>query len=174
MSTLTRSKVAHPVNPVNPASLPEKCIDTLGIKYTRLEGHQAVIDLSQGELDVLELAREALGWPTITSLATKYYPLYPHRKAWYYALQKCKQMQVRTKTLNIKYLLLAVISQVAERLERAFIPGTAPNRLVSTSFNNTGDRYHRLVRSEDKKKPGVARSGPDRYANQRYGHMILS
>lgn len=145
MSTTYKVHYARPyVKPV-PAELPRKYAQLVQWRYTPREGREALEKLDQGELDVLETCREALGWPTITSLATKWYPLYPSRKAWYYALLHCRRFvgagHLRTRTLNLKYLLLAVITHFQEQLhliyDRIRIPSILPNSIYSKEYSNT-------------------------------------
>lgn len=76
--------------------------------------------MTQGEKDQLEVARERLGWPTILSLAMKYYPLYPCRKWWQRAMERCSRYKARTTTLNIVYLLRTIESVKQWSLTRAY------------------------------------------------------
>jgi len=126
-------------------SLSPQAQEALHTQYSRKEGHQSLSKLSQGETDVLHLARESLGWPTITSLAHKYYPLYPNRQWWKRALERCGHQKVRTVTLNIKYLLLALATVKAMALKAAFSGKDVLNRLVHSTNNSVLKGSNRLV-----------------------------
>lgn len=126
-------------------TLSPQALEVLHSQYSRKDGHQSLIKLSQGETDVLHLAREALGWPTITSLAHKYYPLYPNRQWWKRSLERCGHQKVRTVTLNIKYLLLALATVKAMALKAAFSGKEALNRLVHSTNNSVLKGSNRLV-----------------------------
>jgi len=126
--------------------LPEKCLSALARHYSRTAGRKSASHLAQGEIDILEQCRLALGWPSILSLAIKYYALYPHRKCWNRALQRCRRAQIRTSTLNIKYLLLTVISCVRESLARSFNGSGALNRLVQPYKKEYKKGVNRLTR----------------------------
>lgn len=126
-------------------SLSPQAQEALHSQYSRKAGHQSLNKLSQGEADVLHQAREVLGWPTITSLAHKYYPLYPNRQWWKRALERCTLHKVRTVTLNIVYLLHTLETVKTMALKAAFSGKESLNRLVhSTNNNGTIDGY-RLV-----------------------------
>lgn len=137
--------VAQPFSSVKPPVLPQKALDALQDTYSRKKGKASVLALSQGELDVLELARQSLGWPSIVSLAHKYYPVYPYRKCWKRALEKCSRQRLRTCTLNIKYLLLAVITQVQRTLDSAYSGAKSLNRLVHPPLYKVERDSNRLV-----------------------------
>jgi len=156
MSTRSTSNVAHPFGTVNTPPLPPKVLAALQAKYTRAEGRRAREKLHQGEIDVLESCREALGWPSITSLAAKYYPLYPHRKAWRHALLKCRHCKCKTATLNIKYLLHVVITKWEEILAACYPPREALNRLAHLPLSI----YRELTGREQSISTEVARKGP--------------
>ena len=102
--------------------LPAQVEEAIHRTYSRQEGAPARERLAQGELDVLESCRQALGWKTITSLAVKYYPLFPERHSWKRALALSLRYRARwhTATLSIRYLLKAVIQQHYESLVRNF------------------------------------------------------
>jgi len=126
-------------------ALPCQVVEALHTQYSRKAGHQSLSKLSQGEADVLHLAREQLGWPTITSLAHKYYPLYPDRQWWKRALERCSRQKIRTVTLNIKYLLLTLETVKAMALKAAFSGAEALNRLVHSTNSTKVLRTNRLV-----------------------------
>ena len=130
---------------VKPPILPQKALDALEAQYSRGKGKDSTLALSQGERDVLELARQKLGWPTITSLAHKYFPLYPHRKAWARALARCNRQRLRTCTLNIKYLLLTVLTEINKSLEAGYSGAKALNRLVHHESLRNDRGGNRLV-----------------------------
>lgn len=140
--------------------LSPQALAALHDEYPRRAGHASVNALSQGEKDVLELAREQLGWVSITSLAHKYYPLYPTRQWWKRALERCSRQKVRTKTLNIVYLLLTLETIKTWALKAAFSGKEALNRLVHPINKSTKMDTNRLVqpggiiniRGEDKGK----------------------
>lgn len=131
-------------NPTKP-TLPCQVQEALHNQYSRKAGHQSLSKLTQGETDVLHQAREVLGWPTITSLAHKYYQLYPNRQWWKRALERCARQKVRTVTLNITYLLLALETVKAMALKAAFSGKEVLNRLVHSTNNSIDRGCHRLV-----------------------------
>lgn len=88
--------------------LPHRAQEAINTRYPMKLAPAALHRLSQGEKDQLEEARQRLSWPTIISLAVKYYPLYPCRKWWQRALERCSHHKVQTATLNISYLLLTL------------------------------------------------------------------
>lgn len=152
---------------VNPPVLPAHVEAVLHQTYRRSQAQSSLQRLSQGEIDVLEDARRQLGWPSIVSLAHKYYPLYAHRQCWRRALMIshrcrhcgeqvemkddvlqcscCGQRRFHHNTLTIQYLLLAVITQVQYTLQAAFSGKAALIRLVHQYKYNRGVRTNRLV-----------------------------
>lgn len=112
--------------------------EAVHMHYPRRQGWKAVANLSQGERDVLEMARLTLGWVSITSLACKYWPLYPERKLWQRAVERCSHYQPRYKTHPIQYLLLTLATVKAWALEAAFSGREDLNRIVYpiNSFDN--------------------------------------
>lgn len=117
----SQSKEYHNIlSPVK--SLPPHVEQAIHQPYSRRDGQESVSRLAQGELDILESIRPVLGWRSVTSLATKYYPLFPERQCWKRALAICLRYRARwyTQTLSIRYLLKAVIQQVQETLQRNF------------------------------------------------------
>lgn len=119
--------------------------EALHSQYSRRDGHRSLSKLHQGEADILYMVAEALSWPTITSLAHKYYPLYPNHKWWKRALSICNRQRIRTKTLNIVYLLRTVASVKAEALKAAFSGRDGLNRLVHPSTNKCNRDENRLA-----------------------------
>ena len=119
--------------------------EALHAQYSRTAGHKSVNALSQGEADVLNQARQQLGWVSITSLAHKYYPLYPNRQWWKRALSRCSLRKLRTKTLNIVYLLLTLETVKQYALKAAYSGKESLNRLVHNSTNNSTRDNNRLV-----------------------------
>jgi len=144
------------------AVLPDNVLEALSAKYDRADGAASVAALAQGEIDILRDCQTAIGWKTITSLAHKYYPLYPNRELWKRALARCRMQKIRTATLNIRYLLLAVISQVQESLAGAFAGRSSPNRLVSIHTYNNSAEGNRLERGRGgvRNRPGPWYRGP--------------
>jgi len=128
--------------------LPEKCLEALSRQYSRSEARKSQDAICQADIDILEECRQSLHWPTITSLSVKYYPLYPYRRCWKRALSKCRRASIRTATLNIKYLLLTVISCVQESLAGSFNGPGALNRLVHTTNNIYKKGTNRLARAD--------------------------
>jgi len=135
------------LNQYNTPVLIGQALAALNAKYSRTAGHKSVEALSQGEADVLNLARQQLGWPTITSLAHKYYPLYPSRQLWKRALERCSHYKVRTKTLNIVYLLLTLQTVKTWALKAAYSGKEALNRLVHTTNTISTKSTNRLVQT---------------------------
>jgi len=101
--------------------------ELIGKKYKIEEAKKSIALLSQGELDVLEQVRGTLGWPSIVSLAFKYYPAFPHRKWWLEALRRTLKWSHKK---NIIYLLKCLQSINAEWSEAAFNGRDALNRLI--------------------------------------------
>lgn len=126
-------------------ALPCQAQEALRTEYTRRDGHKSLDALSQGETDVLNRAREALGWPTLTSLAHKYYKLYPDRKWWQRALERCARQTIRTTTLNIVYLLHALETVKAMAMKAAFSGKGVLNRLVHSTNSSLFKETNRLV-----------------------------
>lgn len=126
-------------------TLSPQALGALHTQYSRKAGHNSVDKLSQGERDVLDMAREKLAWVSITSLAHKYYPLYPNRQWWKRALERCSHQNVRTKTLNIVYLLRTLETIRTWALKAAFSGKEALNRLVHSTNKSSISNVHRLV-----------------------------
>jgi len=158
---------------VNPPVLPRKVLEALETKYRRHTAVNKLADLKQGDRDVLEEARRQLGWPSLLSLSLKYFSLYPYRHAWRRALEKCSHQKFRTATLNIKYLLQAVITQVNESLARSYSGKEVLNRLLHPKKNSIEVGSNRLVQQVEVIKPAAPQPDPDRYLNQKYAHMVL-
>lgn len=107
-----------------------------GKKYKTEEAKKSIALLSQGEKDVLEQVRDTLGWPSIVSLAFKYYPAFPHRKWWLEALRRTLKWSHKK---NIIYLLKCLQSINAEWSEAAFNGRDGLNRLThKRKYNNIG------------------------------------
>lgn len=172
-ATLTRT-LAQPFSPVKPAELRPADLEAFGGKYSRTEARHALDDQPQGVVDILETCREALGWPTITSLLLKYYPLYPHRGCWRRALARCKLQEVRTRTLNIRYLLLAVITQALQALEDAADNFSLTNRLLSISSYHLGNRSSYRLGDARGEKPANRADRTSRDWFGKYADAILS
>lgn len=172
MPTLNRELKHTCTTPVK--ALPPHVESAIHQTYSRFDGRQARERLAQGEIDILESCRKAVGWKYLTSLATKYYPLYPERHCWKRALALCLRYRSRwyTETLSIRYLLKAVIQQVNESLERNFsgklgdILNSTPNTTNSireTILNSTS----RFQSDED-----FMEWNRKKYLSGRYAHMI--
>ncbi len=174
LSRTLSGKLAHSFPPVKPPDLGPAAIEAMAAKYSRTEARHALDDLDQGVLDILETCRVALGWPTITSLAAKYYPLYPHRKCWKRALAKCKLQQIRTVTLNIRYLLLAVICQVRQSIKASTAGESVTNRLLSirTYYQDKRDSYR--LGGERGERPANRTDCSDQAMFGTYADAILS
>lgn len=141
---------------VKPPELPANYQVLAAMRYPHQRGVDAVAALAQGERDILEEVRERLQWPSILSLTYKWYPLYPYRQCWKRALEKCSGQKLRTRTLNLKYLLLAVITQVRYSLAAKFSGRTSLNRLLHPNNNSRGERSNRLLHHQSllNPKPG--------------------
>ncbi len=163
------SFVAQSYQSVKPVDLPAHVIARISEKYERGAGRASVAKLSQGEIDILDDCRQALGWRYLTSLAHKYYPLYPERHCWKRALAICMRYRESwyTKSLNIFYLLKAVAQQVSESLERNFSGSLDAIRIVSKDTNTEGKDYsNSTIKSRFLKfKPG----GYQEYVLRRQG-----
>ena len=133
-------------------------------KYTRTEGRDARGKLSQGEVDVLEQVRQVLGWPTTTSLAVKYFPLYPNRKWWLEAMRRVNHWARRK---NIVYFLKCLSSIAQEHLAAAFSGREALNRLVHHT-NNKGNKCTNRLESTAK---GNGHK-PDLYSMLKYPQLL--
>lgn len=110
-------------------------------KYTPGEANNAIASLSQGELDVLKQVRDTLGWPSIKSLAVKYYPAYPNRKWW---LEASRRVNKWARKKNITYFLKCLQSIATEHLEAAFSGKGALNRLIHKVTNSSKTTINRL------------------------------
>lgn len=169
----TSSKVAHPFLSVKPPDLPSNYQELVALRYRHHQGVAAVATLAAGEIDILEQVRQSLGWRSIYSLAYKWYPLYPYRKCWKRALEKCQQERIssklRTRTLNLKYLLLAVITKVQESLRASY----GYNRLTHLLKGNNKEGTYRLTQPYEVKRPRFAPPDPDKYIKGKYGHMVI-
>jgi len=110
-------------------------------KYTAREANSAIASLSQGELDVLEQVRDTPGWPSIKSLAVKYYPTFPNRKWW---LEAHRRVNKWARRKNIIYFLKALQSIAAEHLEAAFNGKGALNRLIYPRNKDISKGVNRL------------------------------
>lgn len=147
---------------------PDPALDALvSQKYDKGQSALAMEQLSQGEREVLEKVREALGWPSIKSLAVKYFPAYRNRKWWAEALRRTLHYAAkwnRRRLINIRYIMrtLASIAQAALQ---------APNRLspsTTEESNPVSNRWdNRLSRKARAKLRGAAR-----YMGGRYGHIV--
>jgi hypothetical protein len=150
----TTYKVQHsrPYVKPTPAELPRNYQALVQWRYSAEDCRLASEKLAQGELDVLEACRVELGWKTTSSLITKWYPNYPSRKAWARALSHCRQFvgsgKLRTRTLNLKYLLLAVITHFQEQLhliyDRIRIPSILPISSYHKEYSNTASLADRV------------------------------
>jgi len=145
VSPLNKSRLHENISSVKPPVLPSNYAELVAMRYRHPQGVAAVSKLAQGEIDILEMARKSLGWPSIYSLAYKWYPLYPYRKCWQRALEKCSleriQSKLRTKTLNLKYLLLTVITKVQESLQASY----GGNRLLPAHNSSDSREGYRLL-----------------------------
>lgn len=113
-----------------------------GKKYRIEDGKKSIALLSQGERDVLEQVRATLGWPSIVSLAFKYYPAYHHRKWWLEALRRTLKWSHKK---NIQYILKCLQSINDEWAEAAFNGKAALNRLIHHSKDDNTMGTNRLV-----------------------------
>lgn len=145
MASFTTRSINQNICFVKPPELPPNYKELVELRYRRSKGVAAAEALAQGERDILELVRQALGWNSIYSLAYKWYPLYPYRHDWKRALEKCSQQKLKTRTLNLKYLLLAVITQVKLSLMRAFSGKASLNRLLHRNNTNNSNGSYRLT-----------------------------
>mgnify|MGYP001565121889 CR=1 FL=1 len=125
--------------------LPQQVQALLQSTYPRRQGWKAANALSQGERDVLEMARELLGWVSITSLAYKYWPLYPDRKLWQRAVERCRRHKPRYKTHPIQYLLLTIATVKAWWQKAAFSSKEDPNRIVHSINTHKDLDIYRIV-----------------------------
>lgn len=156
---------------------PDPLVDSLvARKYKGPEAEVAVKELDQGEKDILEQVRQALGWPSIKSLAVKYYPSYRNRKWWMEALRRTLHYAAkwkRRRIINIRYLLRTLASIAAEKAALAKAKNSADNRLTASGiFTEIGvsNRY-----GETNRLTATLRSklrGPARYLSGKYGHLI--
>lgn len=96
-------------------------------KYSLKDAEMSIASLSQGEIDVLDRVKDALGWHSIKSLAVKYYPACPCRKWWLEALRRSAKFARRT---NIVYLLKCLESIQKEWREAAYSGKESLNRLI--------------------------------------------
>lgn len=155
-------------------SSPNPLVDSLvSRKYTKPEAVAALAELSQGEKDILEQVRQALGWPSIKSLAVKYFPSFRNRKWWAEALRRTLHYAAkwkRRRIINIRYILRALGSIAAEKAERAKAELSASNRLTATGIFErcSSYRYGETNRLTTRSKL----RGAARYLGGKYGHLI--
>ncbi len=156
-------------------SLPQSVIQKIAEKYPRGTGAESMERLAQGEFDILDSCRQALGWRTVTSLAYKYYPLYPSRQCWKRALAICMRYKDkwRTRSLNIKYLLMAVIQQVAESLAGQYDKVSNAIRIVSLNTLKGSSKDYSNSKGVWGKRPKAPRIDPDKYIRGPRGHMVI-
>lgn len=119
--------------------LPTRTQEALHTRYPIHLARARLKLMTQGEKDQLEEARERLGWPTILSLAMKYYPLYPCRKWWQRAIERCGHHKSRTATLNIVYLLRTIESVKKWSLTQAFKSTVETANRLTHRYNNKED-----------------------------------
>jgi len=143
--------------------------------YSKTEGRQFRERLAQGEIDVLEPCAKALGWKTVTSLATKYYPLLPERHCWRRALALALRYRPRwyTQTLPIRYLLKAVIQQWQESLERNFSGKLSDIQNRLPTIDSTIGETILNGKGVWGKTDNPLASDPDKYIKGRYAHMVM-
>lgn len=115
-------------------------------QYTAEESRIATEALSPEVVVVLDQVRAALGWPSIKSLATKYYAAFPYYDRWQTALRRTRFYARRP---NIAYLLKTLesiqqelegkaysgrqsLSRLSSRLEASFRKDGTLSRLQST------------------------------------------
>lgn len=142
-------------------------------KYKSPEGTVAVEALSQGEKDVLEKVRQALGWPSIKSLALKYFPAYRNRKWWAEALRRTityAEKWKRRRIINIRYIMKVLASMAEQKaLEAAYSAANrlSPLRSILDIPVTNREGTNRLSRRERAKLHGSAR-----YLGGKYGHIV--
>ena len=107
-------------------------------QYTPKESQPAMARLSAAEVGVLEEVAAQLGWPSITSLATKYFPACPFHDRWPTALRRMLQ---HSKRGNIRYLL-KVLQSIGEELEGKAYSGRK-------SLNRVTNRLERDIQKKD-------------------------
>lgn len=110
-------------------------------KYTQREAELSIASLTQGEVDVLNQVRDALGWPSIKSLAVKYWPVFSCRKWWLEALRRTQRLARR---VNILYILKCLQSIEKEWRELAFSGKEALNRLGHKANSRVKSGTNRL------------------------------
>lgn len=97
-------------------------------QYTAEESRIATEALSPEVVVVLDQVREALGWPSIKSLAVKYFPAFPFHDRWQTALRRTQHYTLRP---NILYLL-KTLQSIGEKLEgKAYSGRQSLSRLSS-------------------------------------------
>lgn len=173
MKATPTSSLYQNICSVKPPALPSNYHELVELRYRRAKGVAAANSLSQGERDILEMARQALGWGSIYSLAYKWYPLYPSRHCWQRALEKCHSKNLRTHTLNLKYLLLTVITQVQYSLKSAYSGKGALNRLLHSQSNNNNGDGNRLLHTPLLNSELRDFDDPDKFIKGRYSHMVI-
>lgn len=114
------------------------------IRTPVLKMREAADKLDNGEKDVLNEVREALSWPTVLSLAYKYYSLYPHRKWWLEALRRAQKW---ARFVNIRYLLLTLRSIKLEK--EANRQKTMDGLSIDTPLNK--ERIHQLMQLNEQR-----------------------
>ena len=97
-------------------------------QYTAEESRIATEALSPEGVVVLDQVRAALGWPSIKSLATKYYAAFPYYDRWQTALRRTLFYSRRP---NIAYLLKTLESIGLELERKAYSGRQSLSRLSS-------------------------------------------
>lgn len=155
-SQSTNSTLEHKFGSVKSPDLPRNYDSLVQWRYRHADGVRAVADMATGERDTLEEARRQLGWPSILSLAVKWYPICPSRTVWKRALEKCRLDRItsarHTATLNLKYLLLAVLTKAQESLKASY----GANRLLHSSNNKDTIDPYRLTSAPGETWPSRA------------------
>lgn len=127
-------------------------------QYTVEESRIATEALSPEVVVILDQVREALGWPSMKSLAVKYFPAFPRHDWWQAALRRTQQFSRRP---NIVYLLKTLESIGRELEGKAYSGRQSLNRISSRLENISQERRRSSSRLESTRADTTSRSAAD-------------
>jgi len=127
-------------------------------QYTAEESRIAIEALSPEVVVVLDQVREALGWPSIKSLAVKYFPACPRHDWWQTALRRTQHYTLRP---NIKYLL-KTLQSIGEKLEgKAYSGRQGLNRISSRLESSSREKNKNSSRLQSTMRDTTSRTAAD-------------
>lgn len=127
-------------------------------QYTTEESRIATESLSPEVVAVLDQVREALGWPSIKSLAVKYYSAFPFYDRWQTALRRTQRCARRP---NIVYLL-KTLESIGRELEGKAYSGRRELTRLSSRLESTFREKKRISnRLQSRMRNTTSRSAAD-------------